>query len=153
VVGSSTNISSGRGITSFKNELIMNSDTNLYSYSEGADRWVNKGSYVNCEISAATVIRNSYQQTCQDSCYHSIGIQCFVWEDSSGGSRYTIVDYETKQQIVSNAVVGANAQKPKCYALGNYIVILYWDTSLTDIVMLRIPASSSDDHSSINNAD
>jgi hypothetical protein len=142
VVGSATAISSGRGLTTFKDELLMNSDGNLYSYSEGADRWVNKGAYVNCEISSNTVIRNSYQQTCQDSCYHTIGIQCFVWEDSVGGSRYTIVDYETKQQIVANGLVSATAQKPKCFALGSYIVILYYDTSLVDLVMLRIPAAT-----------
>lgn len=142
VVGSATEISSGRGITTFKDELLINSDSNLYSYSEGADRWVNKGSYVNNELSSFSVIRNTYQQTCQDSCYHSIGIQCFVWEDSSGGSRYSIVDYETKQQIVANASLAANAQKPKCYALGNYVVILYYDTGLGEIVMARIPAAT-----------
>lgn len=140
VLNSSTAISSGRGVTGFKDELLMNSDSNLYSYAEGSQVWVNKGTFARVTLSSNSVTRNTYQQTVQDSAYHSAsGLQCFAWEDSSGGSRYSVIDYATKQQVVPNALIATTAQRPKCFALGSYLLITYFDTTDSHIKLVRIP--------------
>jgi hypothetical protein len=152
VLGGSTEISNGAGITAFMDELLESNGETLYSYSEGNDQWAEKGPLYNLNVTADSVIRNNYQQTSQDSCIHSSGIQCFVWEDSSGGCRYSIIDYETKLQIVTNVLIASDGTKPKCYALGNYIAILYYDTSETDINLLAIPAATPTSSGSTANA-
>lgn len=140
ILGSSSSISSGTGLASFKDELLASDGTDLYSYSDGNNSWVDKGTFFTLGLSTSSVIKNQYQQTSQDSCYHYSGLQCFVWEDSSGGSRYSIIDYATKLQVVSNQIITSDAVKPKCYALGNYFVILYHDTSDGNINKMVIPA-------------
>lgn len=142
IVGSSSSISSGTGTTAFLDELLIDSGTELYSYSDGNDAWSDKGPLFNIALDASNVIKNTYQQTSQDSCYHSSGLQCFVWEDSSGGSRYSIIDYATKLQLVTNRIIVSDATKPKCYALGNYIVILYHDTSESHLKKMAIPVAT-----------
>lgn len=142
IIGSDSQITSGSGLTSFGEELLSSNGTELFSYSEGNNAWSDKGNLYNLSLEATNVIRNNYQQTDQDSCYHSVGVQCFVWEDSSGGARYSIIDYETKLQLVTNRIITSDAIKPKCYALGNYIVILYHDTSESHLKKMVIPVSN-----------
>lgn len=142
ILGGSSSISVGSGVASFRDELLESNGTEIYSYSQGNNAWADKGAFFNLDLSTSSVVRNSYQQTSQDSCYHPQGIQCFVWEDSSGGSRYSIIDYETKLQLVTNAVIASDATKPKCYALGSYIVITHYDTSETDINIAYLPAAT-----------
>lgn len=139
VVGSSDPIVAGTGLTGFMDELLLCDGTEVYSYSSGNEAWVDKGPLFNIGLDSSNVVRNNYQQTSQDSCYHSSGLQCFVWEDSSGGSRYSIVDYTTKLQIVADRIIADDATKPKAFALGNYFVILYHDTSEADIKKFCIP--------------
>ena len=129
IIGSSSSISNGAGLTSFMDELLESDGTELYSYSEGNESWADKGRLFNLSLEASNVIKNNYQQTSQDSCYHSTGLQCFVWEDTSGGSRYSVIDYNTKLQLVTNRIITTDATKPKCFAVGNYLVITYHDTS------------------------
>lgn len=129
ITGSTSQISSGFTLDTYQDELIMTDGNTLYSRSTSNDTWTSKGSITNVGISTTSVIRNEYQQSSQDSCFHSMGLKCFVWEDSSGGARYTVTNDNTGQQYVSNGLLSATGSVPKCYALGNYIFILMFDTS------------------------
>jgi hypothetical protein len=139
VIGSGSQIESGQGLTSFREEILASNGTGLFSYSQGSTEWANKGPLFNITIDASSVVRNNYQQTSQDSCIHSSGIQCVVWSDSSGGVRYSIIDFNTKLQIVSNALISSTGSKAKCLALGNYFVIIYFTSSGNIFKKLCIP--------------
>lgn len=152
ILNSSSSISSGYGLTSFKDELLEADGTELYSYSSGNQAWADKGRLFTISIDAEPVVRNSYQQTSQDSCLHPNGLQCFVWEDSSGGSRYSIIDYNTKLQLVTSSLLASDATKPKCFAVGNYIVILYHDTSESNLKKLAIPIVNPTGGGTLSNA-
>jgi len=125
IEGSLNSITQGAALATFKNELNLFTGVELYSYSESTARWSDKGTAASFSISSKPVIRNTYQQTTADAAQHSSGLQLFTWEDSSGGSRYSIIDSITGETVVSNALITSTAIKPKPFAIGNFLVIFY----------------------------
>lgn len=127
VLGSTTNISQGVSLATYRDELLASDSSYIRSYDQGNDAWSTRGKLYTLDITANSILRNNYQQSSQDSAIHSMGLQVFAWEDTQGGVRYSVVDINTGLQVVSNQLVATNAVKPKCYAIGNYLVILYVD--------------------------
>jgi hypothetical protein len=133
-------IDAGYALSTFLEEVVLFDGLSAYSRSDSTQRWVNKGGIRNVSVNSSQVIRNSNRQTNQDSAFHPSGLMCFCWEDSSGGSRYSLVDYVTNQALVSDTLLSASAIKPKPIHVGNYILIFYVDTALANrIRVLPIP--------------
>src|SRR5207237_1287575 len=114
---------------SYFNELVACDKGSLYSYDVANASWISKGAFVSPYVTQQSIIRNSYQQTGQDSAIHSAGLAVYAWEDTQGGSRYCVIDTVTGQVIVPNTQINANAIKPKVLAIGSFLVILYANTS------------------------
>lgn len=128
VLGGGT-ITNGVNIASYNSELIVTDGLQLYSYTAQQSEFTNRGSFVSCALDAQKVVRNNNQQTSQDSCYHSSGVQLFAWEDSSGGVQYSVIDTVTGQFIVSNQLLSLTASQPKCITIGNNLVLIYFESS------------------------
>lgn len=139
IEGTDTSILQGAALANYNDELVLFSSTEIYSYSDSTTAWTDKGKASSLSLSSRPVIRNTYQQTTPDSAYHSSGLEIFTWEDARGGSRYSIIDSVTGESIAPDVLLDANAIKPKPFALGNYMIILYIDTSTNHLVMLPIP--------------
>ena len=122
-------ITNGSALLNFKNELGLFNGTKLYSYSPATMRYTDKGTATSIDLSVKSVIRNSYQQTTADSAYHPSGLKVFTWEDSRGGSRYSIIDLTTGQSIVSDGLIDANAVTPKPISIGQYVLIFFVDST------------------------
>lgn len=140
VIANGSGISNGNALATFKNELVAYDGSSVYSYSSSDDKLYNKGVKVALDIATQSVVRNSYEQQNPDSAYHSNNISVYAWEDSSGGVRYSIFDIQTKQTIVSNALVNATGSKPKVKAIGDYILVLFLDG--TDLKSFAIDANN-----------
>lgn len=136
IEGGVTTISSGLGLSTYKNELNLFSGSNMYSYSVSTERWSDKGKISSISLSSTPIVRNTYQQTVCDVAYHEAGIELYTWEDSRGGSRYSIKDSTTGETLVADALINASAIKPKPFALGNYLFILYINSSLNQLKLL-----------------
>ncbi len=126
-------ISNGVGLSTYNNELNLYDGATFYSYSEALNAWSDKGSLVTLNLNQIAINRDNNQQTTQDSAVHSSGIQVFTWEDSSGGSLYTVIDQSSGQKIVTGALLSVTGSTPKPFAFGNYIIILYYDSGTTSI--------------------
>jgi hypothetical protein len=126
-------IANGDGIASFQDELITLDGSSLYSYSSDIGEQVNKGILIPTSLSVSTIVRNTNQQTGQDSAYHSgTGLQCFTWIDSNSGSpslNYAVLDSTTGTRIISDSIVSATGTKGKVLTLGIYFIIIYFDSS------------------------
>src|ERR1700678_2355859 len=142
VEGSSTPIRQGSGLANFKNEILLLTGNEGYSYSDSTERWSDKQTITNVELSSIQVVRNTYEQTTPDAAMHPEGLEIVTYQDSRGGSRYCIIDSETGEQIVSDKLITSTAIKPKPFALGNFLVILYVDTATDNLSMLPIPVVS-----------
>lgn len=130
-------ISLGSGLANFKNELLLLTGTEAYSYSDSTSRWTDKQTLTNVQLTSAQIVRNTYNQTTPDVALDTTGLQVVTYQDSRGGSRYTIIDSETNEQIVSDKLITSTAIKPKVFALGNFFILLYIDSG--NLNMLPIP--------------
>jgi hypothetical protein len=139
IEGSSALIASGSALATYNSELLLFSGSELYSYSPSTLKWSDKGSITNVNLTVQPIIRNSYQQTSPDSAYHSSGLKIFAYEDSRGGSRYSIVDSVTGQFLVSDQLINSTAAKPKVLAVGNYFYLVYYDSAITKLRLIIIP--------------
>lgn len=135
-------ISGAVGCASYKNELLAFSGSEAYSYAKSTERWSPKGAVVALELAALPIIRNSYQQVTPDSAWHPSGMNLFTWEDSRGGARFSILDSETGQVIVQDSQIASTATRPKPFALGNYFVILYVDSSTNHLRYISIAVNT-----------
>lgn len=135
-------ISTGVGAASFKDELLEFDGISLYSFSESFQQWVDKGKTTSLELDLFPVIRNTFQQTVPDMAEHTSGLQLFTWEDSRGGSRYSIIDSVTGQAIVQDAIIASTAIKPKAMTVGNYLIIFYVDSVSHHLRYISIPVTA-----------
>lgn len=133
IVGSTSTIDTGSALANYKSELLVFSGSELYSRSSSTDNFSDKGSGTSINLSINPIVRNAYAQTTPDSAYHSIGLKLFTWEDSRGGSRYSIVDVNTGMFIANDQVLLSTAVTPKPFVLGNYFVIIYRDTASNNL--------------------
>lgn len=117
----------GSALAVYNDELIAFDGLNVQSYAQALDSFTNKGQALSVNAESLPVIANNFVQSSMDGAYHSFGIKAFAWEDSRGGVRYSVIDAETSQVIVSDVEIDANGETPKVFALGNYVVITYYD--------------------------
>lgn len=135
-------LSNGTSIASYLNELVAFDGFDLFSYSESNSLMTNKGPITSLELSLTQVVRNSYQQTVPDMAQHSSGLQIFTWEDSRGGSRYSIVDSFTGESLVQDKLLSTDAHKPKPFALGAYFVIIFNNTANNHLQYVSIQTTT-----------
>jgi hypothetical protein len=135
-------VTQGAGIATFKNELLEFTGSELYSYSTSTGKLTDKGGAVSLELTSQPVVRNAYVQTTPDCAYHPAGLKLFTWEDSRGGSRYSVIDASTGQAIVQDAVILSTAVRPKPFALGNYFLILFFDSATNHLRYSSISVAS-----------
>lgn len=131
VIGSGTDISSGRRLISFKDELLEVDNTSLYSYSEAATGWVSKGTTPSVRITKREVAKGYNDQYRASTAVHSSGLQCFTWYDNSTGAfSYSVVDLNTGLAVVPPTSIISSATAPgraSVQCVGAYFVLLYDD--------------------------
>jgi hypothetical protein len=123
-------VPAGRACGTLKDELLITDGATAYSQSQAG--WVPKGVSEALRISTLPIVRNTYQQTTPDLAVHPDGITVATWEDSRGGARYSVFDTATGQAIVNDHALGVTASLPKPIALGNYVLIVYYEADGTD---------------------
>ena len=113
--------------TNYLNELVTFDGLNVRSLAQSLDSFTDKGQALSLEVESLSVVANGYTQSSMDGAFHDYGLKVFAWEDSRGGVRYSVLDALTSQVIVSDSVVFATGVRPKVFALGNYIIITYYN--------------------------
>jgi hypothetical protein len=142
IVGSNSTISSGQGISSYLDELTLLDGSSLYSYNTSNGKWLSKGSLKSVSTTKTPVVRNTSQQTEQDAAYHSSGLSAYVYEDSSGGARYSIVDTNTNSQIVLDAALHSTGVSPKVICVGDYFVFFYCISASNSLMFKSVSIGS-----------
>ena len=72
-----TKITNPQFLTNFKDELNLFTSTNFYSYSEGIDRWTDKGNVFTAFPTSEPVLRNNLEQDSID-CVVAENLQ-YLW--------------------------------------------------------------------------
>lgn len=122
---SNSKIESAKQLTTFKDELILFNDLDLYSRSETLGKWINKGRVFSCVPENTQVIRNTYSQESVDVLTIE-DLNVFVYSDQSG-ARVSILDSSNRISILSNALISATGSLTKVTRIQNKIFLFYVD--------------------------
>jgi hypothetical protein len=126
VLGSSTKITSGQAVATFKDELIRFSNNNVYSYSESQNNWASKGSAKFALASTYSVSSNG-DKLLQPSHDTIQGLTCYVYERSNivtNYIEYKIIDSASGSVVTTNKfALGAN---PSVVAVVGKFLIFYF---------------------------
>lgn len=120
-----TDLPDGTALEVFNDELLHYADQNLYSYSAGADRWVDKGAVTSAIVRTRQVIKNTASQTQTDSATNG-GVSVYAWEDSRGGVRACVVDEVSGATLLDDTVLDASASRVRCLAFSAYLYVFYY---------------------------
>lgn len=120
-----TSLPSGDNLATFKDELLLYANQNLYSYSESNDNWISKGDCVSVIVETEPVVKNTYAQTLVDSAVCN-GVAAFAWEDSRGGVRASVFDNDKKTVILSDVSIDSSGSHCRVVCFQNYLFIFYY---------------------------
>jgi hypothetical protein len=126
---------SGLEVTSlatFKEELV-GLGKNLYAYRQQENNLINRGRYQPAKVSAQSLLRNNFNQVQVDSAIGANSTVCLAYTEQTFSAteyKYSIVDYNTAQVIVSPTTLAASGGgtvigSPKVFSLGLNFVIIY----------------------------
>jgi len=136
-------VATGRTISAYADELLLNDGLNLYSYGDNADNWVYKGRVELCQTSEQSIYKNQYESLMPDSAINStLGLRVYAWEawtkspysidgtynPTLNGVQFSVVDDETNQ-VIYNTYVSSTGSRPKCVSISNKLYILYFDSN------------------------
>lgn len=142
IEGAATGLTTGVASGVFKSELLTYSGTTAYSFNEATNKQVSKGGITSCDLTVTQAVRNTYNQTTCDVAYHSSGLYVYTYEDSRGGSRYSVIDANTNQLILADGLILSTAVKAKPIAIGVYILIFYINTANGHLVYKAINSTT-----------
>lgn len=119
-------ISEGRKVANFNDDLLLFGANEFYSYTPSSDEWVPRGSVSSVLVDSNPIVRNGDLQAMPDIA-HTGGLTISAWEDSRGGIRMTLTDDETGAALIYDVEISATGSRPKCVALGDYLIVTYYD--------------------------
>lgn len=119
-------ITSADAISAFNEELCLFGSDTIYSTVPATGNWLNRGTAVSVIVHNKQIVRNGAQQLNPDCTVHN-GIETYVWEDSGGGVRYSVLDNQTKAFCVADALCYEFGVKPKVIQFNNIFYIFFSD--------------------------
>lgn len=128
-----TAISDELGLATKEQELLLLTQSSVYSYDTKEGTFRDKGEYCPMTWTARGVVGGTSQQTRGDVATNS-GVTAYAWADSRGGVRYQLEDAATGAAFITDgSLSSSNASEPKVVAAGENLVITYRDTSNNDL--------------------
>lgn len=109
------------------NDNLIATGSNLYSFSQDTNQWLNKGTVQPVQLSTQSLIRSSTSQVSPDITITANGLVCLVYVDN-GLAYYQISDSTTGEQIVSRQALPSTATSPRAFIVGPYFVITFLAT-------------------------
>jgi len=116
----------GTALQTFNDELLQYNKQKLYSFSQGADKWIDKGSVVSASVQSKQVVKNTASQTQADFATNA-GVSVYAYEDSRGGIRASIYDEATGTPLVADTQIAASGERAKCLAFSFYLYVFYYN--------------------------
>ena len=128
-------------LTTLKNNLLA-TGSNLYSYSETIDQWLDKGNIQPVSLSVLPVQRNSSSQTSPDMAVASNGLGCLVYEENAT-AYVQVVDTTTGQLVLDRKSIPSidssiiSASLPRVLIFDGYFIVTYLGVLTGPITHLR----------------
>ena len=119
-----TDTAHGRRLAKRSDELLMFVDNVCVTNQSDEDQWIAVDNVYSTPGTERSVVRTGTQQTMPD--HATVGdVSVFAWEDSRGGVWWTVCNATTGAVYRAAAQADANAQRPRCVAVGNLLHMCY----------------------------
>lgn len=125
------------------NDNLIATGSNLYSFSQDTNQWVNKGIVQPISLSVQPLVRASTSQSSADTAVTSNGLTCLVYLDG-GTVYYQVSDSNTGEQIISRVHLANSVASPRVFLLNRYFIITFISTisASTHLQYIAIPIST-----------
>lgn len=142
------------------NDNLIATGSNLYTFSQDTDTWLNKGKIQPIQLNTQALVRNSTSQRSPDMAIAPNGLSALVYVDNSL-AYYHIINSATAQQIIARTALPSTASEPRVFVLGAYFIITFIATvtatptlqfvavSIADPTVASIPMNISADVKSL----
>jgi hypothetical protein len=117
-------IQAGEALAHYNQELLLFNSGEVYSFSAGANQWIDRGFISPITAKTTPVIRNTYSQSNPDAATNG-GITVAAWVDARGGVRASVIDDATNTVILADVSLNATAVRPRVVAVQQSILVLY----------------------------
>lgn len=124
------------------NDNLIATGSNLYSFSETTDQWLNKGTIQPIHLSVQSLVKNSTSQSGADAATAASGLVCLAYMDSDEGC-YQVSDSATGEQIIPRTSLPPESFAPRVFLLGQYFIITFFRTitAATHLQYIAVPIS------------
>jgi hypothetical protein len=113
-------------LATFQDELLLFTRTNLYSYVESSDSFLDRGLVSSVSVSSRQITRNTASQT-EPSAGFLDNVIVYAWEDSRGGIYGSIFDDVSGLPIVSDYLISATGRRPQIVSCTRYLYVFWSD--------------------------
>lgn len=122
-------ITSAVALDSFNNEICLFDNVNIYTYIDAVDSWSNRGPAISLINTNYKIVDVASAQQLNPDVASLRNINVFVYEDSRGGVRYSVIDAVTNAYIIADQPIPGAINRPKTLVLNNLIYIFYTSNS------------------------
>lgn len=122
------NISQGKALTGFNDELLAFTGSDVLAFSESEQLWQNRGKdYILSDKTSMVFSNNSQQQNPESKVFDNL--ELYVWEDVLAKSlQYSIIDHLNGSVLVSNQTMDPFGSRPKVIVFNSIFVIIYFNS-------------------------
>ncbi len=136
-----SSITQAVGAATFNDELLLFSPSRIYSYAPQIERWSDKNTLIFTDVSSTSVVSNSTEQTSLDVAQIR-GTAVYAWEDSQGGVWANVKDLDSGAILIRDVQLSVNGIRPRCFALGVYLFVFYYDVITEDLKVRRVAVTT-----------
>lgn len=127
----------------YKNRLLAVADNRneFGEYGQGVGGiWLERGPLSVASVTSKQVVRNTATQ--KGACCASVGaITVWVWEDSRGGVRATVIDETSGAATIFDTEISATGVLPRCVVYNSKVCVFYIETG--NLLRLRTISSAA----------
>jgi hypothetical protein len=136
-----TEITDSNKIIVNKNELLMTTDTTLYSYNESLQRWIDQGSYAPISVDITDVLGGTVQKRYYSNVEYVSGHYIYVYYTSTdlgvaSGWYYSIQEASTGNFVKKDIELEdiTNEQPVRLVKIGDNVCLVYASNSLAGYI-------------------
>lgn len=127
ILNSTEHIQNSKKLMTFQDELLLATDSTLYSYNSSTESWASRGSISAVAVNSKSIVRNTYSQTVPDGNTLK-GVTVYAWEENST-IKATVIDENTGLPLLAETQLSASGVKPKVFVNSTYIFVYYIEGS------------------------
>lgn len=119
-----TQITAGKSIGAFNNELLAFDGSALYTYAQAQNVWINRGALTETVLTTTPVIRSAGSVSGLVTALVN-SVEVYAWEDSRGGVYYAIRDPQSGAFTIAPTQLNSTAFAPQIIVTSSWVYIFY----------------------------